>query len=370
MASISRPTMNFCRLPPDRLLAAAPGPPALTLKRSISAAASASHRRRVQIQPRAADALGAREQRVLRQRQRGHRAAAEPLLGHEVQARACAGARRVRATMSLPNSADRCRLARAGPRPTARPSAPAGRCPTRRRRRRSRRRAPRSAMSCRSVPNWSCLASVRPCTCSTTAPALCRAVLQLRRLGADHQARQAGVALLRRIDLAGDLAAAQHGAVVAQRADLVELVADVEDRAALGRQLAQRDEQLLHRLRRQHRGRLVEDQQLRVWSAARARSRRAGARPPTACAPAARGRRRGRSRAATLAMRRVTSGSVKRLVQAEPDVLGRGQRVEQREVLEHHADAQRARLAAGCAICHRAGRSSGSRPRRAAPRRR
>jgi hypothetical protein len=33
LASISRPTMNFCRLPPDRLLAAAPVPPALTLKR-------------------------------------------------------------------------------------------------------------------------------------------------------------------------------------------------------------------------------------------------------------------------------------------------------------------------------------------------
>jgi hypothetical protein len=38
---------------------------------------------------------------------------------------------------------------------------------------------------------------------------------------------------LRRVDLAGDLAAAQHRAVVAQRADLVELVADVEDAAAV-----------------------------------------------------------------------------------------------------------------------------------------
>jgi hypothetical protein len=64
-------------------------------------------------------------------------------------------------------------------------------------------------------------------------------VLQLRRLGADHQARQARVRLLRRIDLAGDLAAAQHGAVVAEAADLVELVRDVEDRAALGSELPQ-----------------------------------------------------------------------------------------------------------------------------------
>jgi hypothetical protein len=89
-------------------------------------------------------------------------------------------------------------------------------------------------------------------------------VLQLRRLGADHQPRQAGVALLRRVDLAGDLAAAQHRAVVAQRADLVELVADVEDGAAFVGQLAQRDEELVDGLRREHRGRLVEDQQLGV----------------------------------------------------------------------------------------------------------
>ena len=43
-----------------------------------------------------------------------------------------------------------------------------------------------------------------------------------------------------------------------------QLVADVEDRAALGGELAQRLEQPLDLLRRQHRGRLVHDQQLRV----------------------------------------------------------------------------------------------------------
>jgi len=32
------------------------------------------------------------------------------------------------------------------------------------------------------------------------------------------------------------------------------------------------------------------------------------------------------------------------LVEAEPDVLGHGQGVEQAEMLEHHADAERARL--------------------------
>ena len=171
------------------------------------------------------------------------------------------------------------------------------------------------------------------------------AVLQLRRLGADHQARQAGVGLLRRVDLAGHLAAAQHRAVMAQRADLVELVADVED-ASSPRLASLRSvtKSVCDRLRRQHRGRLVEDQQLRARSSARARSRRAGARRPRACAPAAADRRRGRTRAATLRMRSRHLGQRERLVEAQPDVLGRGQRVEQAEVLEHHADAERARL--------------------------
>jgi hypothetical protein len=37
-------------------------------------------------------------------------------------------------------------------------------------------------------------------------------------------------------------------------------------------------------------------------------------------------------------------GQAEGLVEPEPDVLGRGQRVEQREVLVDHADAERARL--------------------------
>ena len=49
---------------------------------------------------------------------------------------------------------------------------------------------------------------------------------------------------------------------VAELLHLVQLVADVEDAAPLGGQLAQRLEQLDDGLRRQHRGRLVEDQQL------------------------------------------------------------------------------------------------------------
>ena len=61
-----------------------------------------------------------------------------------------------------------------------------------------------------------------------------------------------------------DLAAAQDGGVMAERADLLELVRDVEDRAALGGEAAERREQHLDLLRGEHRGRLVHDDQARV----------------------------------------------------------------------------------------------------------
>jgi hypothetical protein len=60
------------------------------------------------------------------------------------------------------------------------------------------------------------------------------------------------------------LAQPQHRRVFAERADLFELVADVEDRGAFLGELPQRVEQDLHLLRGQHRGGLVHDQQLRV----------------------------------------------------------------------------------------------------------
>ena len=60
------------------------------------------------------------------------------------------------------------------------------------------------------------------------------------------------------------LAAAQDGRGVAKRHDLVQLVGDVEDRAAARRQFPQGLEQLLDFLRSQHRGRLVHDQEPRV----------------------------------------------------------------------------------------------------------
>ena len=161
-------------------------------------------------------------------------------------------------------------------------------------------------------------------------------------LAADHHAGERLRGLGARIAGRDHLAAAQDGGGVAQRAHLLELVGDVEDRAAFLAQHPQRAEQLLGLLRRQHRGRLVEDQQLRVLQQAAHdldALALADREPPDLAlrierqAVAARDfARRARSRPASSA-----------LVEAERDVLGDGQLLEQAEVLEHHADAARAR---------------------------
>ena len=172
---------------------------------------------------------------------------------------------------------------------------------------------------------------------------LLRAMRQLRRFGADHQARQRGIRLLRRVAHTGDLAAPQYGTGGAQRADLVQLVADVQDAATFGRQLPEHHEQLVHRLRCQHRGRFVEDQQLRAGQQgtddfdalhlAHAqgvyRARRIDVQPVLL--------RLGADAAGNVLQR-------ERFGKAEPDVLGHRDGVEQAEVLEHHADAHGPRL--------------------------
>jgi hypothetical protein len=173
---------------------------------------------------------------------------------------------------------------------------------------------------------------------------------------------------LGRIDLAGDAAGAQHRAVVAERADLVELVRDVEDRAAFARELAQRHEERLHRLRRQHRRRLVEDQEARLGQ------QRAHDLDALALADRERVHRPQRIDVEPVfagdgADPRGHLGERERLVEAEPDVLGRGQRVEQAEVLVDHADAERARRGRRSDL-DTPGRPSASRPRRDGPRRR
>ena len=70
------------------------------------------------------------------------------------------------------------------------------------------------------------------------------AVLRMGKVVADHQPRELDAALSARVAKAGHFARAQHRRAVAQRSNLVELVADVENRAAFIGQTSQRGEQL------------------------------------------------------------------------------------------------------------------------------
>ncbi len=94
------------------------------------------------------------------------------------------------------------------------------------------------------VPNGSSAGSVRSDTTSAASPACASRCRGMRQVGADHHARERRRRFVARIALAGDLSRAQHGRLVAQRADFVELVADVENAAAFGGQASQRLEQL------------------------------------------------------------------------------------------------------------------------------
>ncbi len=148
-------------------------------------------------------------------------------------------------------------------------------------------------------------------------------------------------------------AAPEHGEVVAERLDLAELVADHRDRdLAAMRHLAQEPEDLVRLARRQHRGRLVEDEEalveieelqdfeLLLLARREARDRpveRDAKRHPL---------EEGFERPALLAP--VDEG--RRVGAADDEVLGRGQRRHQGEVLVDHADAERLRVAR---IAHR-----------------
>ncbi len=133
-------------------------------------------------------------------------------------------------------------------------------------------------------------------------------------------------------------AAAQDGRAVAQRADLLELVADVEDRRPLGAELAQGREQNLHLLRGQDAGRFVHDQQLRLLQEAPhdldplpLTGGEVADRPP--------GIERQPVLPADLADTRRKLAHRRRVLHPERHVLGHVQRLEQAEVLEHHGDA-------------------------------
>ena len=161
------------------------------------------------------------------------------------------------------------------------------------------------------------------------------------RLGTNHEFGQAGVALVARIHFTCHPAAAQHRTAVAQGANLVQFVADVKNAATLGGELAQRLKELLHRLRGQHRGGFVQDQELRPRHQC-----------PHDLHPLAFANRQAINRPIWVQRQTITAGHLgntrlhlqqrRGVSQAQPNVLGHGQGVKQAEVLEHHGQPQSA----------------------------
>ena len=151
---------------------------------------------------------------------------------------------------------------------------------------------------------------------------------------------RASEAAVSRLRVAGRdlLAAAQDRRGVAEPFHLVELVADVEDRAAFGLEPVQHDEELVGLLRGQHRGRLVEDQEFRVLHQ-RADDLDALALADRQLPDLALGIERKPVNIGHFLQprRHVLEGFL--AVEPERDVLGDGQIVEQGKVLKHHADA-------------------------------
>ena len=184
------------------------------------------------------------------------------------------------------------------------------------------RRGHRQVVDCQAHRADACLAPHRP-----------------GQVAADHHPRERGRRLLSRIALAGDASGPEHGRAVAQRADLVELVADVENRHALVRERLQRREQALDRLRRQHRRRLVHDQEARaLQQAAHDLDALTLADGHRVHVPVGLERQAVARRHLADAVGEVAADA--RGLERERDVLGNRQGLEQGEVLEHHADAE------------------------------
>ena len=107
--------------------------------------------------------------------------------------------------------------------------------------------------------------TTRPSTLSAALGRVRLAAIDRQRdLAADHQLGEVLLVRLGRDPLADDLAAPDDRDPVRDLEDLVQLVADEDDAVALGRQAPQDLEDLLGLLRRQDRGRLVEDEDLGV----------------------------------------------------------------------------------------------------------
>ena len=127
--------------------------------------------------------------------------------------------------------------------------------------------------------------------------------------------------------------------MVAEPLHLLQPVRDVEHRAAVAGEAAERHEELVRLLRGEHRGRLVHDEQARLLEQA--------AHDLDALALAyrqVRDQRGGRERQPVLHRHPRDALAERHEIeppgQGERDVLGDGKRLEQREVLEDHADPE------------------------------
>ena len=202
-----------------------------------------------------------------------------------------------------------------------------------------------SATSCSATPNSLGFGRLRPSAASLGAP-------KLRLAGLAISLRFAPIiisAIEREVSRFGSQCATtlpprRMVAVSHKRHDLVQLVRDVEDRAAARRELSQSLEQLLDFLRRQHRGRLVHDQQPRI------EQERAHDLDALALADAERRDDAARIELEPIGLehpielgQKLARGEAR--IEAERDILEHRHRLEQREMLEHHADAQPPRRA-------------------------
>jgi hypothetical protein len=172
----------------------------------------------------------------------------------------------------------------------------------------------------------------------TISPALTVSTMSLSAV----PCRLAGAALAR-IEGRDHPPAAQDRGALAQAPHLFQLVRDVEDRAALRGEPVEGREQVLGLLRREHGGGLVQNQKLRVLQQAAhdfdtlpLAGRERPHRPV--------GLERETVGAAHIRELRTHFGDAPIARERDRNVLRHRQLVEQREVLEHHAEPERARL--------------------------
>ena len=125
----------------------------------------------------------------------------------------------------------------------------------------------------------------------------------------------------------------------AQRADFMQLMADVQNAATLGDKLAQDGKQLVNCLRRQHRGGLIQNQQTGFAEQG------ANDFHSLHFTNTERVHRPVRLQVKTIGRSFVLNaatdfGQRQRFIQTQPHVLRHAQGIKQTEMLEHHANAQ------------------------------